>query len=77
MAFLTRFFGDIMEQAGVHKCIESGFVSDVMVKERIDTDKERQYLFFLNFSKEERQIAGRRLQGYEVCIEEKRITDLK
>lgn len=46
-----------------------------MVKER--TDGRRRYLFFLNFSKEKREIAGRHLHGYEVCIEEKRITDME
>lgn len=72
MDFLTDFCHDVLKQAGVRRTIEDGFVSDVMVKER--SDGERRFIFFLNFSREEREIAGRHLKGYEVRIEvQKRI----
>ena len=40
-----------------------------MVKERCD--KEKQYVFLMNFSRDSREICGETLKGYEVKILEK------
>lgn len=65
--FLKDFCGNLIDEAGVRRSVDCGSVPDVMVKERVKEGVR--YLFFLNFSKEKREICGRRLEGYEVRIE--------
>lgn len=69
--FLTDFFHDVLNEAKVERVLDHAYVNDVMVKER--RDGGQRFLFFMNFSREQRDIAGQRLEGYEVRIETEKL----
>ena len=67
--FLRDFYARVLCDTEISQIVKSEYVKDVMVKERCD--KEKQYVFLMNFSRDSREICGETLKGYEVKILEK------
>ena len=67
--FLRDFYARVLCDTEISRIVKSEYVKDVMVKERCD--KEKQYVFLMNFSRDSREICGETLKGYEVKILEK------
>lgn len=68
--FLYDFLNDVIEAHRIERIIESKYVNDVMVKERIKDGKR--YIFLMNFSTKERNVIVEEkeyiLKGYECAI---------
>lgn len=69
VVFLRDFYARVLCDTEISQIVKSEYVKDVMVKERCD--KEKQYVFLMNFSRDSREICGETLKGYEVKILEK------
>lgn len=64
--FLYHFYRDILRSIGIPAIIDSAYVEDVMVKERVQGDTR--YQFLMNFAAVPRIIHGIELAGYETKI---------
>ncbi len=64
--FLYQFYRNTLRQAGIPAIIDSEYVEDVMVKERVQNGEK--YVFLMNFATTARVIQGIELAGYETKI---------